>query len=59
MRQHPGRVASKWGTPTGGDDYICHPCPCPTLAGAFSFLEFLYTVEVILWVELVEGAAAD
>jgi len=35
MRQHPGRVASKWGTPTGADDYICHLLPLPYLARGF------------------------
>ena len=34
-------------------------CPCPIWPGAFLFLEFLEAVEVILWRELVEGAAAD
>ena len=33
-------------------------CPCPIWPGAFSFLEFLEAVEVILWDELATGAAA-
>ena len=57
MRKHPGRVASKWGTPTGGDDYTVIFAPA-LLAGAFSFLKFLEAVEVILWDELATGAAA-
>ena len=43
---------------TGDDDYICHPRPCPTWSGAFSFLKFLEVVEVVLWRELATGAAA-
>ena len=58
MRKHPGRVASK-GKLTGADDYTVIFCPCPIWPGAFLFLEFLEAVEVMLWHELVEGAAAD